>query len=417
VRIPLGFTSLISVLTTSYFLSSCGDSGTQPNTGLEFTQQGPKLVGNGAVGIAQLGVSVSLSANGNTAIAGGSYDDTGVGAAWVWTRSGGLWSQQGSKLVGTGAVGTALQGLCVSLSADGNTAIVGGPTDDAEAGAAWVWTRSQGVWTQQGPKLVGSGAVGKARQGMSVSLAADGNTAIVGGSADSGFAGAAWVWTRSGGVWTQQGSKLVGTGAVGAALQGSNVSVSADGNTLIVGGYLDDLGVGAVWVWTRSGAVWTQQGPKLVGTGAVGNAEQGASVSLSADGNTALVGGSNHASGAGAAWVWTRSGSTWTQQGSMLVGTDAVGDAHQGFSVSLSADGNTAMVGGFTDDGDAGAAWVWTRSGGVWTQRGAKLVGTGAVGDARQGYSVSLSADGKTAYIGGESDNGRAGAVWAFSWR
>jgi hypothetical protein len=101
----------------------------------------------------------------------------------------------------------------------------------------------------------------------------------------------------------------------------------------------------------------------------------------------------------------------------MLVGTDSVGNAHQGFSVSLSADGNTAIVGGFTDDGDAGAAWVWTRSGGVWTQKGAKLVGTGAVEDAKQGSSVSLSADGKTAHVGGESDNGRAGAVWAFSLR
>src|SRR5450759_3476611 len=66
-------------------------------------------------------------------------------------------------------------------------------------------------FSQQGPKLVGTGAVGNATQGGSVSLSADGNTAIVGGSGDNGTAGAAWVWTRSGGVWTQQRTKRVGS--------------------------------------------------------------------------------------------------------------------------------------------------------------------------------------------------------------
>ena len=73
--------------------------------------------------------------------------------------------------------------------------------------------------------------------------------------------------------------------------------------------------------------------------------------------------------------------------------------------MSLSADGNTAIVGGDDDNGDAGAAWVWTRSGGVWTQQGTKLVGSGAVGTAAQGSSVSLSADGNTAIVGGLCDN------------
>src|SRR5450759_152995 len=90
-------------------------------------------------------------------------------------------SQQGPKLVGSGAVGNAFQGHSVSLSADGNMAIVGGPGDNSNAGAAWVWTRSGGVWTQQGNKLVGSGAINtnyyRVNQGQSVSLSADGNTA------------------------------------------------------------------------------------------------------------------------------------------------------------------------------------------------------------------------------------------------
>ena len=69
---------------------------------------------------------------------------------------------------------------------------------------------------------------------------------------------------------------------------------------------------------------------------------------------------------------------------------------------------------GTEDHGTAGAAWFWTRSGGVWTQQGAKLVGTGAVGVANQGISVSLSADGNTAMVGGSSDNVNAGAAWVF---
>jgi hypothetical protein len=188
----------------------------------------------------------------------------------------------------------------------------------------------------------------------------------VGGPGDNSAIGAAWVFTRSNGVWSQQGSKLVGSGA--RAGQGQSVALSADGNTAIVGGPFDDsngninASIGAAWIFTRSGDIWTQQGDKLVGTGAVENPEQGvgsgqgSSVALSADGNTAIVGGPSDSSGPngvirlGAAWVYTRSNGVWTQQGGRLVANDAVQGApngvQQGQSVALSADGNTAIVGG-----------------------------------------------------------------------
>lgn len=379
----------------------------------QFTQQGPKLVGSGAVGKAEQGISVAISGDGNTAIVGGILDDIQIGAAWVWTRSGGVWTQQGPKLLASDAprnitfVG-AEQGYSVALSADGNTAIVGGPQDGAH-GAAWIWTRSGGVWTQQGLKLVGSGAVGDASQGWSVALSADGNTAIVGGDTDNDDHGAAWVWTRSGGVWTQQGAKLVGSGAVsrfGFEDQGSSVSLSADGNTALIGGSNDNDGVGAAWVWTRSGGVWTQQGGKLVGSG-VGQSNEGISVSLAADGNTAIIGGtldpSQNSGFTGAAWVWVRSGGVWNQVGK-LVGA--------GNAVSLSADGQSAAVGGAS--GGVGGTWVWTRSGSAWVQS-AKLVGTGAVDPANQGRSVSISADGKTVITGGNDDDYVTGAAWVFA--
>jgi len=309
-------------------------------------------------------------------------------------------------------VGSTNQGMSVALSADGNTAIVGGPGPNnadrdrppfvGPAGAAWVFTRSGGVWRQQGGKLVGTTSEyggGLWSQGASVALSGDGNTAIVGGPSDNRTMGAAWAFTRSGDVWMQQGNKLVGSGAGEPPLppgQGMSVALSADGNTAIVGSW----GAEAAWVFARSGGAWTQQGKKLVGTSAVGKARQGMSVALSADGNTAIVGGWSDNGKTGAAWVFIRSGGVWTQQGKKLVGIDAVGSARQGMSVALSADGNTAILGGPGDNpwdrsvpfglGAAGAAWVFTRSAGVWTQQGNKLVSTGAVG--RQGTSVALSA-------------------------
>jgi hypothetical protein len=178
----------------------------------------------------------------------------------------------------------------------------------------------------------------------------------------------------------QQGSKLVGTGGVGNDYQGQSVAVSADGNTAVVGGYADNNAIGAVWIYTRSGSVWTQQGTKLIGTGAIGNAELGQSVAISADGNTIIAGGPYDNSNQGAAWVFTRTAGVWTQQGNKLVGTGNVGSANQGFSISLSADGNTALIGGYTDSSGKGAAWVFNRSNGIWTQQGSKLVGAGSVG-------------------------------------
>jgi hypothetical protein len=394
----------------------CSLTGIQQSVA-QFTQQGPKLVGSGAVDPATQGIAVSISADGNTAIVGGESDNDSIGAAWVWNRSGAIWSQQGAKLIGSAAVGHTEQGHSVAISADGNTAIVGGLGDNNTFGAAWIWTRSGGVWTQQGAKLVGSGAVGNAAQGSSVAISSDGNTAIVGGNGDSGIAGAVWVWIRSGGVWTQQGAKLAGSGGSPDAEQGISVAVSGDGNTAIVGGSGDNGGAGAAWIWIRSGGVWSQQGPKLVGSGAVGIALQGMSVSLSSDGNTAIVGGSNDSNRLGAAWVWTRSGGVWTQQGSKLVGSGAVPGplgVDQGASVSLSGDGNTALVGGYGDSNFVGATWVWKRSGGVWTQQGSKLVGSGALTGGGQGFAVSLSGDATTALIGGGSDNNDAGAAWVF---
>ncbi|MFM8373553.1 MAG: hypothetical protein ACKOCO_14315, partial [Bacteroidota bacterium] len=142
--------------------------------------------------------------------------------AWIYVRSGTTWSQQ-AKLVGTGAVGAAKQGTGVAISANGTTAAVGGPADNTNAGAVWIFTRSGTTWTQQGNKLTGSGAVGAAQQGINVAVSGDGNTVASGGFADRNYTGAAWAFARYGNAWAQVGDKITGNDYTGAARQGSSV--------------------------------------------------------------------------------------------------------------------------------------------------------------------------------------------------
>lgn len=377
---------------------------------LIYQQVGQKLVGSGASGAAQQGFAVALSADGTTLIEGGAGDNGGVGAAWVYTWNGSAWTQQGAKLVGSGANGFPNEGTSVAISADGNTAIIGGENDNGSAGAAWIFTRSGGVWTQVGSKLVGTGETGPGGEGGCVAMSGDGNTVAIGALDDNSNAGAVWIFTQNAGVWTQQGSKLVGS--EGNTAQQCTVALSANGNTLLVGGPSDSAGTGAAWVFTRSGIEWSQQGPKLVGTGADGAAAQGNAVSLSADGNTAAWGGGNDADGTGAVWVFTRSGSEWSQQGTKLVGTNS-GGTDQG-SVSLSADGNTLMDGSPFVNSAVGGAWIFTRSAGVWSQQGVVLSGSGSSGFSLQG-AVALSGDALTFALGGQDDGDGTGAAWVFN--
>src|SRR5207244_3234343 len=139
-----------------------------PASAAPFVQQGPKLAASDENGGAALGYSVALSADGNTALVGGIFDHSGAGAAWVFTRSGSTWAQQGPKLVPNDKEpneGPANFGTSVSLSADGNTALIGGPSESFGSnvfGAAWVFTRTGSTWTQQGGKLSGDDAIPQA---------------------------------------------------------------------------------------------------------------------------------------------------------------------------------------------------------------------------------------------------------------
>ena len=316
---------------------------------------------------------------------------------------------QGSKLLGTGAIGAASQGRSVALSSDGNTAIIGGDSDNNFTGAAWVFTRSNGAWTQQ-QKLTTIDVV--SQFGLSVAISGDGNTALVGSNSQ---VNAVWVFTRTNGVWSPP-QKLSPTGAVHFAQIGYSVALSADGNTALIGAPGDADGVGAAWVFTRMNGLWTQQGNKLIGAGATGLASHGYAVALSADGNTAVVGGpaDNFIGGTsiGAAWVFSRSNGLW-DEGRKLAGNTTDG-LRQGSAVAISGDGNTVLVSG---PYGVGGAWVFVRTGGAWTQQAGPLAGPTAGKFSGDGTSVALNADGNVAIIGGPGDNDawlftRANGTW-----
>ena len=417
---PGATTGAVSVSTGGGSASGSGNF-TVTATLAPSTQQGAKLTGSGQSSSAQFGHAVAISGDGNTAVTG-AYADSPLGATFIYVRVNGVWVQQGSKLVGSTANPTSNQGYSVAISADGNTMITSA-VSEGSSGTCWVFVRNGTTWSQQA-KIAASDATNGALFGMGVSMSGDGNTVLVGGIHDSIGGqlniGASWIFSRSGTTWSQVGSRMVGSGYSGIQIQqGWGEALSADGLTAMVGGSGGD----AFWIFVNNGGTWSQQGSMLTSTGITGPyAEIGWSAALSADGNVALVGGNldgvnNSNLHTGAAWIWTRSGTAWTQYGSKLVGSGAIGtNSQQGTRVSLSADGNIAFISGIGDNTDAGATWVYKNSGSGWVQQ-TILKGTGGSSAAQQGTGMSISSDGSAAFIGGAGDTGGAtntGAGWTF---
>lgn len=268
---------------------------------------------------------------------------------------------------------------------------------------------------QQGEKLTGSGEIGKSDFGDSVALSSDGDTALIGAPGSGrpfSNEGQVWVYTRSGSTWIQQ-AELRGSGemgwegepfpAPGAAGFGAAVAISSDGNTAVVGGPYNYEAEGAVWVFTRSGSTWTQQA-ELRGVDII-DGYFGDSVALSSDGNTAVISDEDLP----VVFAFTRSGSTWSSRSLDLEGemfpTDLEAVAEG--PVALSGGGTTALVGVDTrprnccGDERTLAVDVFTRSGETWTKQ-TELPDAGA---------VALSYDGNTALIGNHVFT-RSGETW-----
>jgi hypothetical protein len=401
-----------------------------------FVQQAELTASDGAAGD-QFGFSIALSGDGNTAVVGafGHTVNGNVyqGAAYVFTNSGGNWSQQAELSASDGAAGDWF-GDSVALSGDGNTAVLGASGHAVNGnqiqGAAYVFTNSAGSWSQQA-ELTASDGVYDDEFGISVALSSDGNTALVGAlfhtvNGNTNYQGAAYVFANSAGSWSQQ-QELTASDGAGGDLFGNSVTLSSDGNTALVGAYAHTVNgnryQGAGYVFTNSAGSWSQQQELTASDGAESD-YFGNSVALSSDGNTALVGAYAHTVNGnryqGAGYVFTNSAGSWSQQAE-LTASDGVYDDEFGISVALSSDGNTALVGALfhTVNGNRyqGAAYVFTNSAGSWSQQQELTASDGAGGDLF-GNSVTLSSDGNTALAGAPyhtvNGNANQGAAYTF---
>ena len=428
------------------------------------------------------GYSVALSANGNTLVVGAYRENsaaTGIngdeadnsvsnaGAVYLFIRSGTTWSQQ-AYIKASNSGTNDWFGYSVTLSTDGNTLAVGAVLENSAAtgingseadysrfaGAVYLFTRSGVTWSQQA-YLKASNTDADDWFGYSVALSADGDTLAVGAALEDStatgingdetdnratYAGAVYLFTRSGTVWSQQA--YIKASNITDSWFGHSVALSTDGNTLVVsapgergsttginGDETDNSAAyaGAIYLFTRSGATWNQQAYiKASNT----NADDwfGQSTALSADGNTLAVGATgdasaatgingseadNSAENAGAVYLFTRSGATWSQQAYLKTSNT---NAHDWFgrSVALSADGNTLAVGAYRENsvtsginGDeadnnasrAGAVYLFTRSGATWSQQ-AYLKASNTNAHDWFGRSVALSAESNTLVVG-----------------
>jgi uncharacterized repeat protein (TIGR01451 family) len=391
-------------------------------TGQTWGQQQELLPSNAAAGD-NFGTSVAVS--GDTAFVGAPLAIPSPplylgGAVYVFTRAGTTWSEQ-QELFDAGATGSTELGS--ALSVDATTALAGAPnavTPGGFSGAAYAFVDAGGTWSEQ-QKLVAADTGDLDEFGYSVSV--DGDTALIGAAEDTTLAGrragSAYVFVRSGTTWSEQ-QKLIASD--GVAYDEFGCAVSLSGNTAVVGArqVAAGLGKGAAYVFVRMGSQWTEQHKLTASDGSDGDAF-GGSVSISGD--TVLVGARRHTTPAGelagAAYVFVRSGSVWSEQ-QELVASDAQVQDYLGSSVAIA--GDTAVVGEpFGESGQfAGAAYVFVRSGVVWSQQ-QKLLAPDAEPLDEFGTSVALSDD--TLVVGAPKDLGgngpgkayvftRAGAGW-----
>ncbi len=398
----------------------------------------------------RFGYSVAVS--GDTAIVGAPLQDavaTDSGAAYIFVKTDGVWSQQAYLKASTPAAGNKF-GTSVGIS--GDTAIVGAPLENgsySQSGAAYIFVRTDGVWSQQAYLKASNKDVGD-QFGNSVAISGD--SAIIGAQFrdDGGSnAGAAYVFTRSAGVWTQQAYLKASNAGAGDCF-GTYVDISGD-SAVVSACYEDDIASdsGAAYVFTRSAGVWSQQAfLKASNAGAsdyfgIGAAIDGDTVIVGASGEDSNATGvdgdsSNNSVGAsGAAYVFTRSAGVWSQQAYLKATNTGTGDSFGYAAVDIC--GDIAVVGAFGEGGSAtgvngaddntaasaGAAYAYARIDGVWTPLAyLKATNTGAgdrvgIGVATDGETVLVGADeedGGATVVDGANDNSRsiAGAAYTF---
>jgi hypothetical protein len=318
--------------------------------------------------------------------------------------------------------GAAEDFFSFSLAISDDIALIGSfKSDDdiigVDAGSAYVFTRSKNGWQQQAELIA---IDGEARDSLGGNVALFGETAVLGaiGHDENGDnSGAAYVFSRSGSTWSQQSKLTAIDGSKGDAF-GQSIAVSD--HTIVIGAPRDDdngKDSGSVYVFSRSGASWSQQAKLTAPDGAEGDVF-GISVALSDD--TILIGADlndERTTDAGAVYVFTRSGTSWNQQAKLMAEDGGKTDI---FGVRVALSGDTALISARRDDDeimgvDAGSAYVFLRTESTWRQQ-AKLTAPDGAADDRFGRGVALSGD--TALISAmhQDDKGsNSGAAYVYT--
>ena len=368
----------------------------------------------------KFGAAVALSSGVLAIGAPGFTSDgpAGAGAVYIYVPGIGNWIYSTIVFASDPGQDDAF-GSAVALS--GTTLLVGAYLDDVSTrvnqGSAYVYTRNVNAWPFQAKLQPGDGEANK-QFGYAVGI--DGDTVVVGARDDSlnpnNFAnqGSAYVYTRSGTVWSQQQKLLAPDGA---AQDFFGQAVAIDGDTVIAGAASDDLGAasdaGSAYVYFHVGAAWPLQ-QKLTGSDGETGDSFGSAVAV--DGNTAVITATNDdigaAAGQGSAYVFTRNGTVWSFQQKLTMGK--TGD---GFGNSAAVLGDTIMIGADSLSFTNGAVYVFTRTNNVWSF---KQTLTPNDSKANQFFGEEVAIDGTTAVIsaGGETINGKTfqGAAYTFTF-
>ena len=350
-----------------------------------------KLVNSDGADNDWFGHVVALDAD--TAVIGAYNDDDNgseSGSAYIYTHSGGSWAQQAKLIADDGAPDDKFG---FALAIGGDTVVVGAYRDDdkgSNSGSAYVYTRSGTTWTQQAKLKASDGA---AFDYFGASVAISGDTIVVGawGNDDNGSAsGSAYIFTRSGTTWSEQ-AKLTASDGESDDRFGQHVAIS--GNTIVVGADNDDdngSASGSAYVFTGSGTMWNEQAKLIASDGAAFD-DFGQSVAI--DGDTIVIGAwmdDDDGSMSGSAYIYTRSGTTWTEQVKL---TASDGGAGEMFGTSVAIGGDSVIVGaqGATQGGDvSGGAYLFTRSGTTWTEH-SKITAPDSADHDRFGCSAAIS--------------------------
>lgn len=392
-------------------------AGGSISSGQTFTLTSPSATSASQIGsdidgespFGQSGTSVSLSADGQYVAIGAPFNSS-EGSVRVYKNNAGTWTQFGGDI--DGGVGDDVFGQSVSISADGQTVAIGDPLSDgggSNDGSVRVYKNNAGTWTQVGGDIDGESSADQ--NGTSVSLSADGQTVAIGAIGNGGAgptAGHVRIYKNNAGTWTQIGVDI--DGEAGGDQSGYSVSLSADGQTVAIGAPFNaDAGsdAGHVRVYKNIAGTWTKIGADINGEN--GGDQFGFSVSLSADGLTVAIGAHFNPGGLakGHVRVYKFNAGVWSQLGANIDG-EVFGD-ESGFSVSLSADGKTVAIGAPNNDGStagAGQVRLYKFNSPNWTQIGSDIDGETPNTNDNSGYSVSLSVDGQMVAIGAPYNDG-----------